>query len=154
MKIHRILANNRKKVFVIDSTKGTYELPYNLLPFPPTKEDPLVSVIADPELAKEAFTYKLRSGIEDSVHMDSVLYHSKDPEYLCNLMLHNLTCKALDKLKEKKISKRQLARQMKTSPQQIQRLLNTAFYGKTIDQMIKLLHVLGVTVELNFKKAA
>ena len=73
MKIRRVLGNNRKKVFVLDTRKGVYEFPYSELNLKPTARDPLVHVAPDPELGNEGFTYRLASGKENTVHLEHVL---------------------------------------------------------------------------------
>ena len=61
-------------------------------------------------------------------------------------MLHNLTVKATEAFKESGSNIRELSCQLRTSPKQVYRLLDPTFYGKTINQMIKLLSVLRVNV--------
>ena len=154
MKIKRVLANNRKKTFVLEVKDQTIEFPYSQLRVKPSARNPLESVHVDPELGQEGFTYKLKSGQEASIMLDNVLYYNRDPEYLCELMLHELTVTALESLKASRVSKRELARRLRTSPRHLYRLLDPAFYGKTIDQMVKLLHALGRKVELRVNKQA
>jgi len=154
MKIRRVFANNRKKSFVLETRDGSLNFPYSELKLKPSPEDPIIRVIADSELANEAFTYTLRSGREDSILLDEVLHYNQDQEYLSALMLHELTVKALRALAARKISKRELARKLKTSPRQLYRLLDPSFYGKTLDQMVKLLRALGLKVELRINKEA
>ena len=148
MKIKRVFANNRKRNFSIQTSRGIMAYPYSRLAIKPSQVDPIVSVYTDPELGHEGVTVILRSGAQDTIHVDHVLDYNRDPEYLCELMLHNLTVKALEAIKESEITRRELARRLKTSPKQIYRLLDPTFYGKTINQMIKLLHVLGQSVSI------
>ena len=154
MKIKRVFSNNRKKNFVLETKDHALVFPYSELKIKPSGDDPIVGVYVDVELANEGFTYTLRSGKEDSVLIDEVLHYNQDPEYLREQMLHELTAKALRALNAKKISKRELARKLKTSPRHLYRLLDPAFYGKTIDQMARLLHALGLRVELRINKDA
>lgn len=152
MKIKRIFANNRKKCFVLETSKQIYEYPYSELGF--KSKIQISSVYVDPELGNIGFSYTTSSGKQDSVLLDRVLSYNKDTDYILELLLHRLTAKSLEVLKNKSISKRELARKLKTSPKQLYRLLDPAYYGKTVDQMIKLLHALGVSVELSFQKNA
>lgn len=147
LKIKRILANIRKKCLVVEMTRVTYEMPFSALHLKPTINDPLVSVWIDPECGGRVFGYKLESGKEDYLHLDVVLAVNKDPEYERDMLLYRLTIQAQDILKKKRIPKRELARKLKTSPKQLYRLLDQTFYGKTIDQMIKLLNALGNSVD-------
>lgn len=152
-KIKRVLANNRKRCFQIETAKTRYEFPYSRLDHQPSAENPIVSVAVDPELGNEGFTYFLKNGVEDSLVLDQILYYVGDPEYLCKLHLFQLTCDALKIIEKKRLNKRSLARAMNTSPKQLYRLLDTTFYGKTINQMIKLLNVLGHKVEIKVLEA-
>ena len=154
MKIKRVLWNNRKKAFAIEAGKECFEFPYSQLKLRPCKDDPLVSVTRDAALGNEGFTYTLRSGATDTVHIDHVLRYAQDREYLREELLFNLTTMAKRLLGEQGISKRALCRRMKTSPAQVYRLLDTTFYGKTVDQMVNLLHALGHRVEFKVKKEA
>ncbi len=154
MKISRVFANNHRKAFIVDSSKGTMDYPYSRLKVKPHTRDPVAHVEPDAELGNEGFTYVLDSGKGDSVHIDSVLEYHKDPDYICELLLHDLTVRALGLLEKQKLTKRELARRLKTSPKQLYRLLDPAYYGKTINQMVRLLHVLGQSVEIVVKKAA
>jgi len=56
--------------------------PYAQLRLKPEANNRIVEAIIDPELGKEAFTYKLADGREDSVHVDEVLEYNKDPNHL------------------------------------------------------------------------
>jgi hypothetical protein len=154
LRVKRVLANNRKRVFVLETSKGIFEYPYSKLRHKPGPDDRLVHVGLDPDLGNQGFAYRLRSGKGDSIHLDYVLDYNCDPGYLCEILLHNLTVRALDLISAQGMSKGEIARRLKTSRKQLDRLLDPAFYGKTINQMVKLLYVLGVSVELVFKKAA
>ena len=48
-------------------------------------------VCVNDELGKEAFTYTLASGKEDTVHVEQVLDYNRDPRYMRNLLLYKLT---------------------------------------------------------------
>mgnify|MGYP001606474581 FL=1 len=154
MKIQSVTWNNRKKCFLVQSTHGIYDFPYSKLMLKPTLANPLILVGPDPELGNTGFTYRLHSGEEDSVLVDQILEYHRDPEYMLNMLLYRMSVQAQEAMKSQGISKRELARQLKTSPPQLYRLLDQTFHGKTIDQMIKLLMALGCSVEIVMKNAA
>ena len=154
MKILRILTNNKKKSFCLQTRKGPYEYTFSRLKVKPSSADPVVRVYPDHDLGDEGFTYALKSGREDTIHIDSVLEYNRDPDYLCELLLHELTVQAIEAIESSKISKREIARKLKTSPRQLYRLLDPAFYGKTINQMVRLLHAAGRSVEVKIKPCA
>lgn len=147
MKIDGVQDNARKKAFVINAGKETYNFPYAKLRLRPTAAEPVVDVFPDRELGNEAFTYRLDSGREDTVHLDAVLEVNQDPDYLQELLLHRLTVEALDGLEESGLGKRQLARQLGTSPSQLYRLLDPENSGKSVGQMLALLHLVDRQID-------
>lgn len=152
MKVKRVLANNRKKAFLINAGKSSYEFPYSELSIKPTTVNPVVSVFVDKEIASEGFTYVLKSGRQDTVLLDQILEKNGDAEYERRKILYDLTCIAQEAIDNSSIKKRALARKLSTTPTHLYRLLDQSFYGKTIDQMLKLLVALGVFIK--FKKVA
>ena len=154
MKIQRVFANNRRKAFVIQTRRGQMEFPYSQLRLKPTRDDSVASVQADPELGSECFTYELASGKSDSIPLDAVLDYNKDPDYLREILLHTLSIKAQDIVRKRNIPKRELCRRLKTSPTQLYRLLDQAYYRKSIDEMVRLLVALGQRIEIVVKNAA
>ena len=148
MKIKAIEANNRRKAFVMSTAHGDYSFPYAKLRLIPTPEDPVDEVFPDPELGKEAFTYRLASGVEDTVHLDAVREFARDPDYLQELFVHQLTIEAHKGLEQSKLGKRELSRQLGTSPSQLYRLLDPENRNKSIGQMLALLHLVDCEVSL------
>ena len=148
MKILGVEANNRKKSFEVQTREGTYSFPFAKLEIRPSADDPIKEVFPDEELGMEGFTYRLRSGTEDTVHLDAVLEYNRDSGYLSELLLHELTVEALKALEESGLSKRELIRRLGTSPSQFYRLLDPTYYGKSAGQMLALLHLLGKEVDL------
>ena len=65
-----------------------------------------------------------------------------------DLLLYNLTSKALDRLETTTLSKREIIRRLGTSPAQFYRLIDTTNYRKSVDKMLSLLQVLGCEVDL------
>ena len=151
MKIRSVSGDARKKSFAIRAGKAEYVFPYARLRVRPTADDPLEDVFPDPELGEEAFTYRLRSGAEDSVHLDEVREFAQDPEYLQELLLHELTVEARKGLEESGLGKRQVSRLLGTSPTQLYRLLDPANGSKSVGQMLALLHLVDRDVELVVK---
>lgn len=148
MKIRAVSIQRRKARFVVNISGHEYAFPFSQLRIRPTVEDPVMRAHVDPELGNEAFTYKLRSGREDSVHLDHVLYYHRDPKLLRDHLLNELTHRANRIIEAKQIPKREICRRLETSPTQVYRLLDPTFYGKTIDLMVRLLFVLGEEVTL------
>ncbi len=148
MKINDVTANNRKKAFDVQTSETSFPFPYALLRVPPDASNKIVEVYADAELGKEAFTYRLEDGREDTVHIDAVLEYNRDPSYLNELLLHRLTVEAQAALESSDLSKRELIRALGTSASQFYRLLDPTNQSKSVGQMLALLHLLGRDVEV------
>jgi len=147
MKIKSVQCNNYRKCFEIDTAKGSFTLPFSRAEVVPTVKDKVKEVFVDKEFGREWIGYRLKSGKEGAIPLDAFLDYNRDPEYLTKMLLHRLTVDALQKLKGSNFTRRELARRLRTSPAQLYRLLDTANQSKTIDQMIKLLTVLGYEVD-------
>lgn len=154
MKIKSARINNRKACIEISTRKGRYTLPFSRLRLRPTQRNKIAKVFVDKEIGWEGITYELESGQEDTLHLDAFLDYNQDPQFMRNLSLHKLTVQALNLLKTSGLSKQEVIRRLKTSPSQLYRLLDTANYKKSIDEMLRLLSVLGYTVELMIHKKA
>jgi len=151
VKITAVKANNRKRAFEVTTRRGQWPFPYAKAEPAPTPSDPLVELFIDPELGREGFTYVLASGAEGSVHIDHVLDYNEEPGYMRDLLLHNLTCAALDRLEVTSLSRREIIRRLGTSPSQFYRLIDPTNYRKSVDKMLALLQVLGCEVEVTVR---
>ena len=148
MRIQSVTANARRKAFEVVVPGKTYTFPYAKCTPRPSGSDPVNEVFVDPELASEAFTYRLKKGGEGSVHIEQVLDFNKDPSYLRDLLVYQLTLEAQRRVAETSLSKREIVRRMGTSPAQHSRLLDQTHSAKTVDQLLRLLNVLDCDVEL------
>jgi hypothetical protein len=149
MKISRVSINNRKKEFSINTRAGEiYRYPYAKADPLPTSENRIESVFVDKELGCEAITYVLNSGDEGSIHVEQVLEYNKDPNYMAELLTYKLTLEARKGIEASGLSRRQVAKRLKTSVPQLYRLLDPANTSKSINQLVALLHVLSCRVDL------
>lgn len=151
MKIRSVEANNRRKAFEVEVEGGVLIFPYANLRLRPSAENRVAEVAADPELGREAFTYVLEDGAEDSVHLDEVLEYNEDPTYLKDLLLYNLTLEAQKRVAGSALSKREIIRRLGTSASQFYRLLDPTNYTKSVGQLVALLHILDFEVDLVVK---
>lgn len=151
MKISKVLSNNRKKAFEVETRTGRYVLPYAAVHPMPTAENAIVHIDVDPEMGWEGFTFKLSSGEEGAVHLDHVLEYNRDPAYMADMLLYKLTLCTQEALKESKLSKRELIRRLGTSPAQFYRLLDQTNYRKSMRQLLALLHLLDYNVDVVLK---
>lgn len=148
-KIRKIETNNRKGEFRIVTYSGdSYVFPYVKADPQPDSNDKVADVVADRELANEAFTYTLESGDEGTVHLDQVLEYNEDPTYLRDLLIHQMTVEVTERVGQSGLSRRELARRLKTSLPQLYRLLDTANTTKSMNQLVALLQILDCNVEL------
>jgi predicted XRE-type DNA-binding protein len=148
VKITSVTANNRKKAFEVRTRRGEWLFPYGKAEPSPTSADPLVELYIDPELGREGFTYLLASGAEGSVHVDHVLDYNEEPGYMRDLLLHNLTVQALERIETSPLSRREIIRRLGTSPAQFYRLIDPTNYRKSVDKLLVLLQVLDCEVEV------
>ena len=79
--------------------------------------------------------------------LDQVLEMYHDPEIARKRALYDLTCLAQDTVRRSNITKMAIARRLRCTPTHLDRLLDQTFYSKTIDQMVRLLSVLGVELQ-------
>ncbi len=154
MKIQKVAVNNRKKAVEIETRKGTLSLPFSRLPLKPSAKNKIKAIAVDAELGNEAVTYVLESGRAESVHLDAFLDYNRDPDFLRDLTLHKLTLDAVALVRKSDLSKHELVRRLSTSPSQLYRLLDPANKKKSLDEMLRLLAVLGYRVELQLVAAA
>ena len=150
VKIWNVQANRRLKAFEIETPRGHYTYPFAKAGL--VREAPRVAeVYVDEELGGEAFTYRLDSGEEETVHVEQVLDYNRDPEYLKELLFYKLTLEAERGVADSGISKRELARRLGTSPSQLYRLLDSTNSAKSVGQMLALLHLVGREVDVVVK---
>ena len=149
MKIRDVTANNRKSEFSITNRSGQeFCYPYQKADPQPTVIDRIQEVYVDKELGSEAFTFALESGEEGSVHIEQILEYNEDPDYFTDLLIYRLTLEALKQVDVSALSRRQLAKRLKTSVPQLYRLLDPANTNKSMKQLVALLHVLDCDVDL------
>ena len=67
--------------------------------------------------------------------------------------IENIVARINEEIDRKKISKKYLARQLKTSDNQVQRLLNPRFMNKNLTQLYKLAALLDLEFEVSVKAA-
>ena len=84
---------------------------------------------------------------------DQPLFLIKDPEYMLRDHIENIVARINEEIDRKKISKKYLARQLKTSDNQVQRLLNPRIINKNLTQLYKLAALLGLEFEVSVKAA-
>jgi len=152
MKIRNVTSNNRKNEFSVTTRSGAvYSFPYSEADPEPGPENRIEELFVDKELGNEAFTYVLESGEEGSVHIEQVLEYNEDPKYLAELLTYKLSLEAQKRIESSALSRRQVAKRLKTSVPQLYRLLDPSNSRKSMNQLVALLHVLKCEVDLVIK---
>ena len=149
MKIRAAIVNNRKaQIELVVRSGRIYPVPFAKLVPRPSSKDRIEQAYVDEELGNEAVTYILASGAEGTVHIDHALEYNQNPEYLAELLSHKLTAEALKRIEKSGLSRRELARRLRTSLPQLYRLLDPTNTRKSLTQQISLLHILDCEVDL------
>ena len=152
MKVRKATVNNRKAQLELTVRSGkVFPVPYAKLDPRPTRRNRIREAYVDKELGSEAVTYVLESGDEGSVHIDHALEYNQDPAYLSELLSHQLTVEVRRRIDRAGLSRRELARRLKTSVPQLYRLLDPANTQKSLGQLVALLHLLGCDIKLVIK---
>lgn len=152
MKILKVTANNRRHVFEVRTRRQDFVFPYAKADPPPSAKDRIVEVFVDPEVGREAFTFRLASGTEGTVHIDAVREYNDDPSYMADLALYRLTVEAKTRSESSGLSMREIARSLGTSPTQLYRLLDPTNYSKSLRQLLALLYLLGCDVDVEVRE--
>jgi hypothetical protein len=151
VKVEAVVFNNRKRLFEIVAEGTQYPFPYAKVDPPLMAGDRVVSVEIDPEIGCEGFIYRLASGAEGLVHVEQALDYNQEPGYMRDLLLHQLTVEAINRIKTARVPKRELIRRLGTSPAQFYRLIDPANYNKSVDGMLALLRILDCEIDVVVK---
>jgi predicted XRE-type DNA-binding protein len=149
MKICSVSINNRRKEFSIVTRSGAaYSYPYAKADPQPEPGNRIEEVFVDKELSNEAITYILDSGDDGSIHVEQILEYNEEPNYMAELLTYKLTLETRKRIETCGLSRRQVAKRLKTSVPQLYRLLDPANSKKSINQLVTLLHVLNCKIDL------
>jgi hypothetical protein len=151
VKIRAVTYNNRRKAFLVRTWSRSLTFAYSSADPEPDADDPVRDVFVDPELGREAFTYVLRSGRRGTIHVEQALEADHDPGYLRRLLLYRLTVEAQARVGASRVSRREIIARLGTSASQFYRLLDQTNYGKSIDQLLSLFHVLDCDVDITIR---
>lgn len=151
MKVRSVQFNNRRKDFTIVADGRSLLFPFNRCVPPPSAQNPVRQAYVDAELGAEGFTYVLANGREGTVHVDHVLEYNRDPQYMQELFVYNLTVQVKKLLEEQGVSKREIMRRLQTSPAQLYRLLDEQRTAKSLPQLFAILQTLDCEIDLVLK---
>src|SRR6185503_8580093 len=102
--IHSVIPNNRTRAFDVVIGTQRYSYPFAKADPAPTSEDPVKSLEIDRECARHIFNYYLASGKDGWVHSEMVLEYNRDPAFLRDNLLYNLTIQAQEAIEKSPLS--------------------------------------------------
>ena len=92
--------------------------------------------------------FLFRDGSEEFMPYDQPLFLKNDPEYLLQTHIEQLIFEINQRISEKKISKKYLARKLGTSDNQVQRILDTSILNKNLKQLYTLAALIDLDISL------
>ena len=107
----------------------------------------------DKETGRKSLAIEYSDGTFDFLPYDQPLFIVRDPEYMLQNHMENIIAQIKEVLFKKGISKKFLARQLQTSDNQIQRLLNPNIVNKNLTQLYKLASLVNLEFEIDIKAA-
>lgn len=151
IKFKKIQYNNREKVFKLEYTSGlVVECPYFALGI----NKNVTEAAPDIEVGNHSFYFILENEHKDYVPFDQPLHIVQNPDYVLEETLYQMTRNINKFVVHSRVSKRQLARLLKTSVSQLNRILDPVNYKKDITRLIEIASLLNYEFTWEFKKAA
>lgn len=150
-RIRKVNFNNRRHLLTIQYASGKkVDVHYSGLGI----EGGLEAAWVDSETGGLSVGLRLRGGREDFMPYDQPLAITRDPEFLLQNQIERMIARIRKEMTKKRISKRFLALQLRTSDNQIQRLLDPAIVNKNPAQLYKIAALIGMEMEWRVRRAA
>jgi len=150
-RLRRVIVNNHAKQLTITYCSGkTINIHYGQVGI----DKNITKAWLDKETDSHAIGFEYVDGTQDFMPYDQPLAVAKDPEFLLRNQIEVITATIRRELQRRNISLRFLARELGTSDNQIQRLLNPNILQKNLTQLSKIAALLNLEVELRIKAAA
>ena len=150
MKFKSATFSNRKKEIQVVYTSGKKAVVhYGSLGI----TDPIKHIRVDKETSDRSLKIEFANGKTDYMPYDQPLFLIRDPEFMLRDHVENVVARINEEINRKNISKKHLARQLKTSDNQMQRLLDPRIVNKNLTQLYKLSAMLGLEFEVTVKAA-
>jgi len=155
LKIISAVPNYRKKALQIvlrkGSTNHSYELPFSAFKgLNISVKNPFTEIEIEKDLSSHSARFVLKNGKKGDFPADFVLYHC-DPEYDWSA-INQLKNAIKERLNEAKISVRLLAKALRTSPSQVERLLSANGASKQLIQLCRAAEIAGYNLEFKLKE--
>ena len=142
-------SNRKKEIHIVYASGKKAVVHYGSLGI----TDPVKHIRVDKETSGRSLKIEFANRKTDYMPYDQPLFLIKDPEYMLRNHIENIVARINEEISRKKISKKHLARQLKTSDNQVQRLLNPQIMNKNLTQLYKLASLLGLEFEVSVKAA-
>ena len=142
-------SNRKKEIHIVYASGKKVVVHYGSLGI----TDPIKHIRVDEETSGRSLKIEFASGKTDYMPYDQPLFLTRDPEYMLRDHIENIVASINEEIDRKKISKKYLARQLKTSDNQVQRLLSPRIVNKNLTQLYKLAALLGLEFEVSVKAA-
>lgn len=108
----------------------------------------------DKDTGNQSIGLEFHNGKTDYIPYDQPLSIISDTEYLLQHHIELIISHIKDAIRLRKISKKYLAQQLKTSENQIHRLLNPKILNKNLSQLYKILAYLDLEIDMRVTSAA
>jgi predicted XRE-type DNA-binding protein len=108
----------------------------------------------DKETGNRSIGLEFEDSTKDYIPYDQPLSISNDPEFILKTHIEIIIAHIKEELKQQGISKHYLAEYLKTSDNQIHRLLNPSILNKNLGQLYTIASLLGLKLEMKLKSAA
>ena len=142
-------SNKKKEIYIVYTTGKKAVIHYSSLGI----SHPIKNIQVDKETLGKSLKIDFINGKTDYIPYDQPLFLIKDPEYILHNHIENIVSRINEEIRRKKMSKKHIARQLKTSDNQIQRLLNPNILNKNLSQLYKLASLLGLEFKVSVKVA-
>ena len=150
-RIRAVRFDNRKRVLHVDYASGKrVVVHYGQLGI----TQKVVETWVDKETRGRAIGIRLADGSDEYMPYDQPLALARDAEYLLRTQIERVLARIREALAAKGISKRYLATQLRTSDNQIQRLLDPMILNKNLEQLYRISALLGLELEWRVRAAA
>ncbi len=150
-KIKKVSFSNKTKEIEIEYTsRKKYLLHYGQLGI----DKNIVRAWVDQETKGKSVGFEFEDGSTDFMPYDQPLVLNKDPEYMLQDQIEHLVLELNETIRKKGISKKYIAKKLKTSENQIFRLLNPAILNKNLGQLYQIAFILNKQIEIELKDAA
>ncbi len=140
-------SNRKKEIHIVYASGKKVVVHYGSLGI----ADPIAQIQVDEETSGRTLKIEFANGKTDYVPYDQPLFLVKDPEYMLRDHIENIVARINEEMDRKKISRKYLAQQLKTSDNHIQRLFNPRLRNKNLPQLYKLAALLGLEFEIFVK---